>query len=436
VIPETPHIRRHALVVAYYFPPLGLSGVQRVSKLVKYLPENGWDVTVLTVEPGAYFAFDDELLGDVEGDGVTIVRTKTTDPTMRRDGRSVVPFPDESKRRVFSWLSQLLLIPDNKIGWKKHALKEGRRLLAKHSFDLVYATAPPYTCFLVGEALAREAGLPLVLDYRDDWVSNPRHRYPTLLHKYLTSRKERGALSQAGTVIAINQTISDLIKSRVPHASTVVVPQGYDPEDFTSVSKPEELPDSEEQRKMTFLYTGMFYDAQQPDVFLRAFAAVLNANTDYRGYVSARFVGLFSERALRLVSELGLEPNVEVLGYQNHSSSISELENCDVAWMTIGQQPGAAMISTGKMYEYMGSGKPILALIPEGEARRALEPYNASYICDPSDEKAVSMMIEKLIQDKEKDLLPRGNDSYSARFDRRKLTAAVVGIFNQLIEGE
>jgi len=422
--------------VAYYFPPLGLSGVQRVSKLIKYLPENGWDVTVLTVEVGAYFAFDDELLQDVTGDGVRIARTKTTDPTMRRGGRSVVSFPEESKRRLFSWLSQSLLLPDNKIGWKRHAMKEGKKLLKENSFDLVYATAPPYTCFLVGEALARFSGLPLVLDYRDDWVSNPRHRYPTPLHRFLAARMERRVLNESSVAIAINGTIAGLIRTRAPGTETVVIPQGFDPEDFEGTPDHHVGLEVITSVKMSFLYTGMFYDAQQPDTFLKAFASVMNHHPEYRDRVTARFVGLFSDRAKKLVSRLGIESNVQILGYKSHSESVLELRNCDVAWMTIGDQPGGEMISTGKLFEYMGSEKPILALIPEGEARSILEPYNASFICSPSDEMTAAELITRLIQDWQSGSLPRGNRTYRKRFDRKKLAAEVASIFDGVVQNE
>lgn len=124
--------QKHVLIVAYYFPPMGLSGVQRIAKMAKYLPEAGYRVTVLTVEPGSYFAFDDSLLAELESvEGIHIVRTRSLDPTRlhggyrgkghegHREAHREVPFPEEKSRKVLSTISQFLLLPDNKIGWRK-----------------------------------------------------------------------------------------------------------------------------------------------------------------------------------------------------------------------------------------------------------------------------------------------------------------------------
>ena len=420
--------RRHALVVAYYFPPMGLSGVQRTAKLVKYLPEYGWDVTVLTVEVGAYFAFDDGLLEDILGPGIEVIRTRTLDPTSRKKGRTLVPFPEEGKRRIFSRLSQFFLLPDNKIGWKKYSVKAGIEVARSRKIDLVFASAPPYTALLVGEAISSAVGIPLVLDYRDDWISNPRRTYSTSVHLWISRRLERRAVFAASVVLAINQTIADLVQTRHQHSDVRVIPQGFDPEDFNT-----EAEDAESSTTMTFLYTGMFYDAQKPDTFLKALSALYESSPEAKHTVRARFIGLFSKRSERLVEALGLAGHVEIVGYMNHADSLAALKQCDIAWMTIGHQKGADMISTGKLYEYMGSRRPIMALIPDGEAKTALDPYGASFIADPNDVGAVTDLMRHLLERWEGGTLPRGDAHYISRYDRRMLAQRVSKVFEEVI---
>lgn len=420
-------VKNHVLVVAYYFPPMGLSGVQRIAKLVKYLPENGWRVTVLTPESASYFAFDDGLLEELQSNpDITIARTSSLDPTrIRTSGnRKTISFPEERSRRFLSHLSQWLLLPDNKIGWKRFATKKALELNDLDPFDLVYATAPPYTSFLVGAEVARKTGRPLAIDYRDDWVGNPRHTYPTAWHRKKTTNLERLVLGLCSHVFAINQTILDAVKSRNPHdnCSYSVVPQGFDPNDFEGAGRVRALPGG---TKMTFLYTGMFYDAQQPDSFLQAAQHLFSQRPELKSQIRFRFIGLFPESKRALVHQLELDTVVDLLGYVDHKRNVEELQGCNVAWMIIGRQKGEKMISTGKLFEYMGSLKPILALVPEGEAKQALNGYQAEYVVGPDDIKSISETIGKLFEIWQAGELPTGDPDHVKQFNR-KLQAAFI----------
>jgi glycosyltransferase involved in cell wall biosynthesis len=439
---------RHVLVLAYYFPPMGLSGVQRITKLVRYLPENGWRVTVVCPEPGSYFAFDDHLLTEIqETPGVRIVRTRSLDPTRLKAGKSkhVVPFPEESSRRVLSWLSQFFLLPDNKIGWKRYAVAAARKVMKEDPYQLVYATAPPYTNFLAADEIASGLGLPLVLDYRDDWVENPRHTYPTPFHKNRVGKMENRVLRSAKKVYAINETIASAIRHRNQGVSAEisVMAQGFDPSDFAHVGfgASREISDASTETRdqrlptdvMQMAYTGMFYDAQQPDAFLQALAHLFARREDIRGHIRATFAGLFPQSRLSLVRELGLEDDLVFLGYQSHDRSIATLMESDVVWMIVGRQKGEEMISTGKLYEYMGSQKPILALVPGGEVRTALKGYDAEVCVYPDDIDGISKAIERLYDAWRNGKLLSGNPEHVAQFDRKTQASRIAAAFNTLI---
>jgi hypothetical protein len=198
---------RRVLIVAYYFPPMGMSGVQRVAKFARYLPRSGWQPTVLTVEPAGYYAYDASLLDEIEQAGISMIRTPSIDPTKLFGRHKTVALPAEATRKRLAGLSQLLFVPDNKVGWYPYAVRAGLRELKARPYDAVFASAPPYTALLIAERLSTAGRLPLVVDFRDDWLENPRHSYPSVLHQALHRRMERRVIGRSKSVIAINKTI-------------------------------------------------------------------------------------------------------------------------------------------------------------------------------------------------------------------------------------
>jgi len=393
-------MRKRILLIAYYFPPLGMSGVQRVLKWAKYLPENGWDVTVLTARPASYFARDESLLDDLRGRNVEIIRTRSIDPT-RWVRSSRVTLPREEKKRILSRISQSIFQPDNKIGWYPFARAAGLTVLKKRRFDAILSSAPPYTSHLIGASLSRQTNVPLFLEYRDDWIQNPRHNYPTTWHKQYAVDLEQKVFKQAAGIIAINQEIAENIKSRAGQLLSdnqiCVIPHGYDPDDLRleqGGGATKSGPDS--SKVVEFLYNGVFYDVQKPDTFLRGFAQFLNSHPDERSNIRARFVGLTPDYMQALVGELNLSDCVIVDGYLDHAAASTRLMASDVLWMTVGKSPGSGMISTSKLFEYIGTGKPILGLVPDGEAQKALALYGSSVVVDPDDINATAEAIATL----------------------------------------
>lgn len=405
---------------------MGLSGVQRVAKFVKYLPEHGWQPTVLTVDPAGYFAYDETLLHEMEDAGVEIVRTATWDPTRLFKRKQTVPLPVEWKRRWLSTLSQFFFIPDNKIGWMPHALRAGRRLLREQTFDAIFSSAPPYTSHLIAARLSRVSGLPLVLDFRDDWVGNPRHVYPTPLHRVLNAVLERYAIRTSSHAFTINEPIRDGLidrNSRQGVAPSVqIIPQGFDPVDFQECQLAP-LPG-----KMRLLYTGIFYDAQTPDYFLQALARFVAQHPAAREHIEAVFVGLLPESSQQLIGDLGIRELVRYEGYVPHHEAVAHQLAADVLWMTIGRRPGAEGISTSKLFEYMGTRKPILALVPPGAAQRDLEPYGAATIVAPDDMQGITSALATLFAQWETQTLPTPNESYVRQFDRKVLAGRLAAL--------
>jgi glycosyltransferase involved in cell wall biosynthesis len=427
--------RLRVLVVAYYFPPMGLSGVQRVSKFVKYLPLFDWYPTVLTVQPGAYYAFDTSLLTEIEGnEDIRVCRTGSADPTKLFPSEKRIRMPSEFRRRVQSWFSQLVFIPDNKKGWKRHAVEEGKKLLEEDDYDVIFASAPPYTALLAGLELSRWSGVPLVSDFRDDWLGNPRHIYPTPWHRRRHHRLEAKVVRQSAAVTTINRYIQDRLVSRHFGARgynlVSQIPQGFDPEDFSDIPRPRT------DGKLRFLYSGVFYDSQQPDTFLLALKSWLDRNPHARGTVEGRFVGLLPDRASTLIEKLDLGDTVEVTGYVAHDRAVQELMQADVLWMIVGRQKGEETIGTGKLFEYFGAQKPVLGLVPDGAAKQALSEYGASEIAPPDDVETVVEAIDRLYRKWREDRLPSPNPDVISRHNRKRLAGDLARLFISLLKTE
>lgn len=429
---------RKVLVIAYYFPPLGLSGVQRTLKFVKYLPLYNWKPTVLTVSPGTYFAHDSSLLKEIEPLNISILRAKSIDPTRlfrkgSTEGGRVVRMPREWIRKTLNVASQLIFVPDNKIGWKRNACRVASDLLKREKFDLIFATAPPYTDFLIGRYLKKKFGLPLVLDYRDAWVDNPYHFYLTPLHRWLHQRLEKRVLRDSDKIITINRRIKELLLKRYPflqYQDVEIISQGFDPADFHL----DGVPLINKKDKMRITYSGTFIDKRTPKYFLRALYKVFQEQPELRTKIEACFVGHFRQENLKLVQKLGLQDVVRVVGYVDHNECVRYLVSSDVLWLIIGKGKGEDMMSTGKLFEYFGARKPILGCVPDGIAKMAIQDSGAGVVVDPYDVEAIASAIKDLYKRYEAGELRGPNEEFVEKFNRKRLTADLARTFELLVD--
>ncbi len=414
-----PTMRRKVLVLAYYFPPLALSGVQRIVGFVKYLPRFGWQPTVITANPSGYYAFDQGLRDDVEAAGVAICSTRSFDPTRLFGRRRVVALPSEPVRRRIAAVNHALFVPDNKIGWVPFAVSAGKRLHRAQPFDAILISAPPYSALLAARRLARRLDLPLVIDFRDDWVENPFHRYPTAWHKRCHTFLERRVVAEASTVTAINRVIRDSLARRNPKARAIVaLPHGHDVDG---------APSAERRNKMRFMYTGIFYGWQTPDYFLRALAEVVRCHPEIAAHVDAHFLGQLPKQSQMLITSLGLERIVTFHGYVPHADVLAAQQSADVLWMTIGTQPGGHGLSTSKLSEYMGCRKPILALVPPGIVREDLERYQAAVTVHPEDVGGIAKALIGLFRAWKHGSLPVPDEHFVMSRSQTSITKKLAG---------
>lgn len=349
---------RRVLILAHPFPPAGGGGVQRTTKLVKYLPRFGWTPTVLTTQadlyPRMFGVRDDTLLAEVPGD-VRIVRVPS--PEL---------FPDPpNMSRVMRWLIR----PERARLWNTPALPAALALHLASPFDVIYATGGPYSTFLLARTIARLTRRPYVADMRDAWLQWPKRKKGRWLSEARLARLERRMLLDAARVVFVTQPMEDVYLEAYPalRGRSQVIINGFDHDDFKE--RPRLGPRPGPKDPVEFLHAGTFNENITPDVILEAFRIARARDDAFRQRARFVFAGRLgatdAQRAhfLRLVEERGLGDGVQALGYIDHPRVLELQRTADALVLLTSGVPDA---QHGKTAEYLAAGRPILALVASG----------------------------------------------------------------------
>lgn len=410
---------------------MGMGGVQRTLKFAKYLLRHNWQPIVLTINPKRYFAIDEYLLKEALDSGIIIERTGRK----KLDTEQIVTrVPKERFRKIKSKIAQFFFIPDSKIRWKKKALKKIESIWKKYDgFHIVYATAPPYTDFLIGQEVKRKYKIPLVVDYRDAWVdSKVLNYYPTPIHKSRNIKLERKLIKDANVIITTNRRVKELIISRygnISYNDIKIFPHGYDSEDFENAMS-KKLPLT---NKMRVTYSGSFY-TRDPKFYFRAIKTFLKKHPELRDKVEFCFLGLFTKEHLSTAKSYKILGNLNLPGYINHFECVKYILASDILFLLIsrGENEDAAM--PGKVGEYIGSRKNIIACIPEGVTKKILENYNAiKFVTEESHEKIADTIYEYYLLF-EQNKMPAANEEMVRLYDRKELATELAKEFNYLLD--
>jgi glycosyltransferase involved in cell wall biosynthesis len=422
---------RTVLMIAYYFPPMGLSGVQRTLKFAKFLPKYGWKPTVLTVVPTGYYAMDRSLLDEAEEADIEIVRTSSVDLNRLFAKTRITRMPSEPVRKILQLLSDFFFIPDTKIGWKRRAVKVGSGLLRQKAFDAIFATAPPQTDLLIGLELKRRSKLPLVVEYRDSWLMYPFKSFPTPLHRLLHGRLERRVIRGCDKVIVTHRRVKEELLRRYPfhgHHDVVILPQGFDQSDF-------DLAVSHRKRSgasLRIVHAGTFYAGRNPEVILAALSNIFRESPHLRGRIQLRFIGTVRASDEQIVRKLGLSNDVVFTGYLEHRECVRELKDADLLWFIIDNDAQ----SPGKLYEYFGARKPILASISGGYTRQLLLDSKAAVVLPLADVAAHEQALREMLSLFERRKLPTVSEEFAGQFERVALTGELARLLELYMDIE
>jgi glycosyltransferase involved in cell wall biosynthesis len=420
----------NVLFIVYYLPPMGGSGVQRPLKFIKYLSYFDWHPVVLAPEPGAYHTFDQSLLEELEEADATVVRIDADTPFHRwtRTMNLLNKLPLFLQR----WLrspSYGLMLPDNKKGWIKPALNKAEQLIREYDIELIFSTAPPYSNHCIAAQIGEKTQLPVIMDFRDDWLESQLIEYPTRWHKRKMARLEKETVSKADLITGLDSYMLKRFRRRWgDQLNYTLLPHGYDPADF---NRKEKASLQYDDSKLNLLYSGIFIHHNQPDSFLTAVKRLMDRLPVLRQELKLHFQGGLSKRHWQLIDRLNLGSQVVDYGYLPHQQAVANLQHADAVWFLSNFGSEHKQVKSGKLFEYMGSGKPILGLIFEGgEEERLLKRYGASYIASPDDPDEAANMMERLYKDWKTGSLPQPDRSWVSRFDRFELTRNLAELFN------
>lgn len=366
---------KKVLVVAYHFPPGGGPGVQRVLKHVTYMREFGWQPVVLTVKDGEFPARDESLLAKIPHD-VVVERATIVEPYAvyrRFMGRKTAADVNVNKsknqrtgfkEKIAEFIRGTFFIPDARIGWLSSASKLGIDMVRRHRVDAIYTSSPPYTCSLIGKRIKRHSKLPWVAGFRDPWtgfLTTPdRWFLPAAIDRVL----ERSVFQTADAVECAWQGIIDDATSKYPHLNAGkfhLIPNGYDSSDF-----PDFQPAANDV--FTITYTGSMYGRRNPQTFLQALDMLMQQGKLNPSMIRLRFIGRFGDDVAAMFSSSPFASSIENIPYVPHVESLKWLMKSDVSLLIVDESKESDKIVPGKVYEYLGIGKPILALSPQGSA--------------------------------------------------------------------
>jgi glycosyltransferase involved in cell wall biosynthesis len=239
---------------------------------------------------------------------------------------------------------------------------------------------------------------------------------------------EKSVLSHADAVTAINERIKELIIEKypfVPPQKVKVIPQGFDAEDFRK-----ENGEISVSSKFRITYSGSFLNYYTPKHFLDALKKVFEENPGLKDKIEAMFIGTFPDEFKDYSEKLGLLNSLKFTGYVEHSKVPHYLLQSHVLWMMINRSERSDLHSTGKLYEYFGAGKPIIACVPGGVARESLKNYGAVKITEPDDVNAIADAIKYFYEYYERNSMPAPNKNIIERYDRKRLTGELAEIFD------
>jgi len=430
---------KKVLFIAYYFPPMGMGGVQRAAKFVKYLPEFGWDPVVLTVKDVSYHAGDNTLLEEVEK--AVIYRTGSLDPLRlhwKFFGQKASSDRQQSGSSAHSGLLNRinaaflskLFIPDSKILWLPHAVLRSGKIIRKIKPDLIFTTSPPHSVHCIGRALKKKYHIPWIMDFRDH-LFNEMFQTDMPVWRRRNSeglyRKISGSADKILTVSApIAGRLADLAKNK--NVDFHVLPNGFDRSDFTGLRQ------TKKNKKFTIGYCGTFNNYLNPGCLLKALQQVIQRIPDIEKRMQFVFTGQVTDIQMQKnIDETGLSGLFKSTGYVSHKRSIQYMLDADLLFFLLPWNADPGMV-TGKIYEYLASGKPILAEVPEGDAADLLKIYGKNTIVAPGNEKILTDEIIRLYQLWEKGRLKTSMsyDKRLNRFDRRNQCEELAGLFDSV----
>ena len=435
---------KRVLIISYYWPPTGGSGVQRWVKFAKYLPSEGWEPVIYTPENPEQLAVDESLGAEVPAD-TEIVKTRIVEPyemykkLLRKSGHSkeaveVNPVNAQNKsflQKVAMWVRGNLFRPDPRCLWIGPSVRFLKKYLKEHPIDLIVSTGPPQSMHMIGRRLALETGLPWIADFRDPWtkIFYFKHLSMTKATKKWHEKMEKKVLDDATCVVAVSPLVQQEFQA-MTQTPVELITNGFDECDFHD--KPFAMAAGGPDMPFTITHTGLFAADGNPTVLWDVLAEKCSSCPKFKKLLRINLIGKTDEQIIKAICDVGLEENLQDMGYQHHARAIDEQRKASLLILPLRKEPEYKAVLPGKLFEYLASWRPVLGIgQPDGAMSMILNNTKTGVVLDWEDRTSIERYIDMCWEKHLAGQLKVANTDIS-QFTRRNLTRRMAQLFDRV----
>jgi glycosyltransferase involved in cell wall biosynthesis len=360
---------KKVLIITYYWPPAGGPGVQRWLKFVKYLPDFGVQPIVYIPENPTYPIIDTELLSEVSEKAI-IIKQKIMEPYQwasffsknktKKISSGIIPNQKKQSflEKTLLWIRGNLFIPDARVLWVKPSVSFLEKYIQEHQIDTIITSGPPHSLHLIGLELKQKLDITWFADFRDPWTTIGYHKalklsaFASKKHKDL----EYKVLNSADTILVTSNTTKSEFQSLTSKPIEVIT-NGFDMEKIGKQTLDE---------KFSLAHIGSFLSERNPKILWECLNELIEKNPSFATHFQLKLIGAVSQEVLDTIEEFGLAKYMNNLGYISHNEAIAHQKKSQVLLLIEINSEETKSIIPGKLFEYMVSERPIIAIGPEG----------------------------------------------------------------------
>ncbi|MFK8057683.1 MAG: glycosyltransferase family 4 protein [Saprospiraceae bacterium] len=430
---------KRVLIISYYWPPSGGSGVQRWLKFAKYLPEFDWEPIVVAPEGADYPVADESLLKEVED--ITVLRYPIWEPyslyrklTGAKPGENfgVVPAKKQSLTKRFStWIRANFFVPDPRVFWVKPTTKGLVKYLKDNPVDVVITTGPPHSVHLIGKALKKRVkGLKWIMDVRDPWSQFDIHLSfnPGARAKRKNERLEQECLTAADKVIGTAYSMpTHLMDFDTNKYQTIT--NGYDASDFQGLPSVKSKKD-----KFHIYHTGLLNAVRNPTAVWTALAKLVDADAGFAERLKVFLIGNVATEVKASIDALPqLKDKVTITPWMKHNELVQKYDDADLFLLCPNQSDNAKGQINGKLFEYLAAGKPVLHIGPyDADNTSILDDVHAGLTVPPGDVDGTEGALQRFIDGRFGESPHALQREGVLKFERKQVTKQLATLLDSL----
>jgi glycosyltransferase involved in cell wall biosynthesis len=426
--------QKKLLIITYYWPPAGGPGVQRWLKFVKYLPEFDIQPIVYVPENPTYPIVDAHLETEVS-DKAIILKKSIFEPYQlasflsknktKKISSGIIP---NQKKQSFLdkfllWIRGNLFIPDARVFWVKPSVQYLEKYIRANEIDMIVTSGPPHSLHLIGLELKQKLNLKWLADFRDPWTTIGYHKslrlssYAAKRHKQL----EKQVLNSADTIIVTSKTTKTEFKA-ITSKPIAVITNGFDVEKIEKQTL---------DIKFSLAHIGSFLSERNPLILWESLVELLQEIPDFKSHLEIKLMGAVSQEVLETISQFGLNSYLNNLGYVSHDEAVAHQRKSQVLLLIEINSEDTKSIIPGKLFEYMVSERPIVAIGPkDSDFAEIITNTNTGVFFDYSEKSRLKQTIFDYYHQFLEGKL-QSNGIGLQHYSRRNLTKQLVELINQ-----